>query len=72
MSISGGTDYADHKPIWAVLDNALAKHADLVLIHRGTPKKAKQLSIPVLDHREGGAQAPLAVNDLTASNRAAF
>ena len=113
---SGGTECADHKRIWTVLDKVLAKHADMVLIHGGTPKgaekaaacwadsrkvtqiafkpdwkldgkaapfkrndrmlaivptgvvvfpgsgitgnlvdKAKQLGIPVLDHREGGA-----------------
>jgi hypothetical protein len=122
IAFSGGADYTDHKLIWAVLDKVLAKHADMVLIHGGTPKgaekaaacwadhrkvtqiafkpdwaadgkaapfkrndrmleivpvgvivfpgsgitgnladKAKRLGIPVLDHREGGAQAPLSL-----------
>ena len=42
IAFSGGTDYADHKRIWAVLDKVHAKHPDMVLLHGGTPKGAEK------------------------------
>ncbi len=51
IAFSGGTDYADHKRIWAVLDKALAKHPDMVLIHGGTPKGAERAAACWADKR---------------------
>jgi hypothetical protein len=52
IAFSGGVDYADHKRIWAVLDKALAKHPDMVLIHGGTPKGAEKAAACWADHRK--------------------
>ena len=49
---SGGVDYADHKRIWAVLDKVFAKHADMVLIHGGTPKGAERAAACWADSRK--------------------
>jgi hypothetical protein len=38
IAFSGGMDYNDHERIWAKLDQAHAKHADMVLLHGGSPK----------------------------------
>ena len=51
IAFSGGVDYADHKRIWAVLDKALAKHPDMVLIHGGTPKGAEKAAACWADNR---------------------
>jgi len=51
IAFSGGVDYADHKRIWAVLDKALAKHPDMVLIHGGTPKGAEKAAACWADRR---------------------
>src|SRR5262249_11534349 len=42
IAFSGGTDYTDHRRIWAVLDAVHTKHLDMVLIHGGTPKGAER------------------------------
>ncbi len=52
IAVSGGADYADHKRIWAVLDKALAKHPDMVLLHGGTPKGAEKAAACWADHRK--------------------
>ena len=52
IAFSGGTDYADHKLIWAVLDKVLAKHPDMVLIHGGTPNGAEKAAACWADHRK--------------------
>jgi YspA, cpYpsA-related SLOG family len=52
IAFSGGVDYADHKRIWAVLDKALAKHPDMVLIHGGTPKGAEKAAACWADNRK--------------------
>jgi hypothetical protein len=51
IAFSGGVDYADHKRIWAVLDKALAKHPDMVLLHGGTPKGAERAAACWADKR---------------------
>ena len=51
IAFSGGTDYADHKRIWAVLDKVLAKHPDMVLLHGGTPKGAEKAAACWADNR---------------------
>ncbi len=52
IAFSGGTGYADHKRIWAVLDKVLAKHPDMVLLHGGTPKGAEKAAACWADHRK--------------------
>jgi hypothetical protein len=37
IAITGGATCTDHVKIWAVLDKALAKYADMVLLHGGNP-----------------------------------
>ena len=51
IAFSGGTDYADHKRIWAVLDTVHAKHPDMVLLHGGTPKGAERAAACWADKR---------------------
>ena len=52
IAFSGGADYADAKLIWSVLDKVHAKHADMVLIHGGTPKGAEKAAARWADHRK--------------------
>jgi hypothetical protein len=52
IAFSGGVDCTDHKRIWAVLDKVLAKHADMVLIHGGTPKGAEKVAACWADRRK--------------------
>ncbi|MGA7329319.1 MAG: DUF2493 domain-containing protein [Rhodomicrobium sp.] len=51
IAFSGGVDYADHKRIWAVLDQVRAKHPDMVLLHGGTPKGAEKAAACWADPR---------------------
>jgi YspA, cpYpsA-related SLOG family len=51
IAFSGGTDYANHKRIWSVLDQVHAKHPDMVLIHGGTPKGAERAAACWADKR---------------------
>ncbi len=51
ITFSGGTDYGDHKRIWAVLDTVHAKHPDMVLLHGGTPKGAERAAACWADKR---------------------
>jgi len=44
IAFGGGLDYNDHDRIWAALDKALAKHADMVLLHGGSPKGAERIA----------------------------
>ena len=43
IAFSGG-DTADHKLIWAKLDQVHAKHSDMVLLHGGSPKGAEKIA----------------------------
>ncbi|MBB5373991.1 hypothetical protein HNP71_002258 [Acidocella aromatica] len=43
IAFSGG-DTADHKLIWAKLDQVHAKHPDMVLMHGGSPKGAEKIA----------------------------
>ncbi len=43
VAFSGG-DTADHKLIWAKLDQVHAKHPDMVLMHGGSPKGAEKIA----------------------------
>lgn len=44
IAFGGGIDYNDHERIWAKLDQALAKHPDMVLLHGGSPKGAERIA----------------------------
>ncbi len=52
IAFSGGTGYADHKRIWAVLDKVLTKPPDMVLLHGGTPKGAEKAAACWADYRK--------------------
>lgn len=43
IAFSGG-DSSDHQKIWAKLDQAHAKHPDMVLLHGGSPKGAEKIA----------------------------
>ena len=43
IAFTGG-DTADHKLIWAKLDQVHAKHPDMVLMHGGSPKGAEKIA----------------------------
>jgi hypothetical protein len=42
--LTGGLDFNDHRLIWDRLDKVHAKHADMVLIHGGSPKGAELIA----------------------------
>lgn len=44
IAFAGGMDYNDHERIWAKLDQAHAKHPDMVLLHGGSPKGAERIA----------------------------
>lgn len=44
IAFGGGIDYNDHERIWAKLDQALAKHPDMVLLHGASPKGAERIA----------------------------
>ncbi|WFU05883.1 DUF2493 domain-containing protein (plasmid) [Rhizobium sp. CB3171] len=44
IAFAGGMDYNDHDRIWAKLDQAHAKHPDMVLLHGGSPKGAERIA----------------------------
>ncbi len=52
IAFAGGTDVADHRAIWAALDKVHAKHADMVLLHGGSPKGAEKIAACWADNRK--------------------
>ena len=44
IAFAGGLDFNDHRAIWAALDRVHAKHADMVLLHGGSPKGAERIA----------------------------
>ena len=44
IAFAGGADCNDHARIWDVLDKALAKHPDMVLLHGGSSKGAERIA----------------------------
>jgi len=44
IAFTGGTHCNDHEAIWAVLDKVHAKHADIVLLHGGSPRGAERIA----------------------------
>lgn len=51
IAFTGGVDCNDHARIWDALDKAHAKHADMVLIHGGSPKGAEKIASLWADNR---------------------
>ena len=52
VAVTGGADFNDHRLIWTKLDQVHAKHADMVLLHGGTPKGAELIASRWADHRK--------------------
>ncbi|HTT81728.1 MAG TPA: DUF2493 domain-containing protein, partial [Stellaceae bacterium] len=52
IAFTGGTDCNDHTRIWDVLDKVHAKHADMVLLHGGSPKGAERIAACWADNRK--------------------
>lgn len=48
---TGGLDFNDHSLIWAKLDQVLAKHPDMVLMHGKSVKGAEKIASRWADHR---------------------
>lgn len=44
IAFAGGMEFKDHERIWAKLDQAHAKHPDMVLLHGGSPKGAERIA----------------------------
>ncbi|WP_296739716.1 DUF2493 domain-containing protein [Mesorhizobium sp.] len=52
VAVSGGTDFNDHRLIWAKLDQVHAKYPGMVLMHGGTPKGAELIASRWADTRK--------------------
>ncbi len=52
VAFTGGLDFDDHRLIWARLDQVRAKHADMVLLHGGSPKGAELIAAKWADNRK--------------------
>ncbi|KCZ47237.1 DUF2493 domain-containing protein [Hyphomonas sp. CY54-11-8] len=52
VAFSGGLDVTDHRAIWAALDRVMTKHADMVLLHGGSPKGAEKIAACWADNRK--------------------
>lgn len=52
VAFTGGLDFNDHRLIWDRLDQARAKHPDMVLLHGGSPKGAERIAARWADHRK--------------------
>lgn len=51
IAFTGGLDFNDHSLIWAKLDQVLAKHPDMVLMHGKSSKGAEKIASLWADHR---------------------
>ena len=52
IAFAGGVDFNDHERIWAVLDRVHRKHADMVLLHGGSPRGAERIAACWADARK--------------------
>jgi hypothetical protein len=52
IAFTGGLDFNDHRLIWDRLDQARAKHPDMVLLHGGSPRGAERIAARWADHRK--------------------
>jgi hypothetical protein len=44
IAFAGGLEFNDHRAIWDRLDKVFAKHADMVMLHGGSPKGAEKIA----------------------------
>ena len=51
IAFAGGVDCSDTHGIWAALDRVRTKHADMVLLHGGTPRGAEKIAAAWADTR---------------------
>ncbi|MBG6204662.1 hypothetical protein IWQ48_005831 [Labrenzia sp. EL_13] len=51
IALTGGTDFNDHRLIWARLDQVHAKHPEMVLLHGGSPRGAELIAAKWADNR---------------------
>ncbi len=51
IAFAGGADCADHAAIWDALDRVRTKHADMVLLHGGSPRGAERIAAAWADNR---------------------
>ena len=52
VAVTGGSECNDVARIWAALDRVRAKHADMVLLHGGSPKGAELIAAKWADTRK--------------------
>ncbi len=52
IAFTGGMDCNDHRRIWDALDKVHTKHADMVLLHGGSPKGAELIAAKWADTRK--------------------
>jgi hypothetical protein len=52
IAFTGGTECNDVQAIWTALDRVRAKHADMVLLHGGSPKGAEKIAACWADNRK--------------------
>ncbi len=52
IAFTGGMECNDHRRIWDALDKVHAKHADMVLLHGGSPKGAELIAAKWADTRK--------------------
>ncbi|MET4296317.1 hypothetical protein ABIB06_007063 [Bradyrhizobium sp. LB8.2] len=52
VALTGGLEFNDHRLVWAKLDQVHAKHADMVLLHGGSPKGAELIAAKWADNRK--------------------
>jgi len=52
VGFTGGMDCNDHRRIWDALDKVHAKHAEMVLLHGGSPKGAELIAAKWADTRK--------------------
>jgi hypothetical protein len=52
IAFTGGPDCNDVDRIWATLDKVRAKHADMVLLHGGSPRGAERIAACWADNRK--------------------
>jgi hypothetical protein len=52
IAFTGGSDFNDHRRIWAAIDKVRAKHPDMVLRHGGSPRGAERIAACWADNRK--------------------
>ena len=52
IAFGGGMDCNDHDRIWSALDKARERHADMVLLHGGTPTGAERIAACWAENRK--------------------